>query len=112
MKKLTCIVCPNGCDLLIDDNLNVSGNLCNRGKEFAIQELSHPKRVLTASIKTVFEDMPVVSCKSDGEIDKELLMDAMEILKHTIIKERLKMGSVVIENILNTNVNVITTKNM
>lgn len=112
MKEITCIICPNGCDLTVDDNGNISGNLCKRGEAFVRQELSHPKRILTASVKTIFEDMPVISCKTDGEIDKELLMDAMEIIKQTVIKERLKIGSVVIENILNTNVNVIATKNM
>ena len=112
MKEITCIICPNGCDLLVDEKGNVTGNLCKRGVDFVSQELTAPKRSLTASVKTIFEDMPVVSCKTDGEIDKELLLQVMEILKQTVITERLKMGSIVIETVLNTNVNVITTKNM
>ena len=42
MKELTCIVCPRGCRLKVDDNMEVSGNACPRGKIYAINELTHP----------------------------------------------------------------------
>ena len=45
-REITCIVCPNGCTLNIDFEKNadgkiavtsVSGNLCPRGRDYAVQ---------------------------------------------------------------------------
>ena len=38
MKELTCIVCPRGCRLSIDEKLNVTGNFCPRGANYAKDE--------------------------------------------------------------------------
>ena len=45
-KELTCIVCPRGCRLTIDDNLNVTGNSCPRGAQYAKDEMTNPKRMI------------------------------------------------------------------
>ena len=34
MKEFVCIECPKGCRLTIDENLNVTGNTCIRGKNY------------------------------------------------------------------------------
>jgi len=58
MRNLTCIVCPVGCSLEIDDskglqNLSVTGNKCPRGKDYAIEEIRAPKRTVTATAKII-----------------------------------------------------------
>ena len=49
MKELTCIVCPRGCRLKVDDQMNVAGNSCPRGKIYAINELTTVYRKDTSS---------------------------------------------------------------
>jgi CxxC motif-containing protein len=58
MRELTCIVCPIGCSLTVDEGqagpeglpeLTVSGNRCPRGPEYAREEIRAPKRVVTAT---------------------------------------------------------------
>ena len=54
MRSLTCIICPIGCALEVEnnesyDNMSVTGNLCNRGKDYALEEIRCPKRVVTAT---------------------------------------------------------------
>jgi len=51
MRNLTCIVCPIGCSLEIDDcgSLSVTGNGCPRGAVYALEEIREPKRVVTAT---------------------------------------------------------------
>ena len=46
MKEFTCIICPRGCLLKVDDNMNVTGNTCPRGKDYAISELTNPVRTI------------------------------------------------------------------
>ena len=44
MFELTCILCPNGCSLIVnydaDGNIKVTGNKCKRGGNFAFDEMA------------------------------------------------------------------------
>ena len=50
MKEFVCIECPKGCRLKVDDDMNVTGNTCPRGKVYAINEMTCPKRVITSTV--------------------------------------------------------------
>ena len=112
MKELTCIICPNGCRLIVDDDLNISGNLCNRGEQFAKQELTNPQRSITSTCKTKFINVPVVPVKTDGTIAKDLIKEIVKEINKVTIIERLGIGEIVIENVLNTGVNIIMCTNI
>lgn len=113
MKEFTCTTCPNGCTVQIDENtLVVTGNRCLRGEAFARQELTCPKRTICSSVKTTIPFCPVVSVKTNGEIDKKLIMDVAKELSKIVIDRPLPIGSVVLKNVLNTGVDIITTKDM
>ena len=111
MKTLTCIVCPNGCELEIDGE-NISGNLCPKGAQFAVQELNDPQRVVTSTIRTTFADKPVVACRTDREIPKGKIFEVMKEINAATIEKRLEAGSVVIKNVAGTEANIITTGTM
>ena len=56
MRELTCIVCPIGCSLLVEEGakdgpsaLVITGNRCPRGAVYAQEEIRSPKRVVTAT---------------------------------------------------------------
>jgi len=56
MRNLTCIICPVGCSLDIDDsggidNLSIKGNRCSRGAVYAQEEIRAPKRIVTATVQ-------------------------------------------------------------
>lgn len=113
MKEYICIVCPNGCRLKYDEiNNTCEGNKCPRGKEYAYNEFHHPKRSVCSSVKTTIEEFPVISVRTSGEIDKNLIPELLEVLKKVVINERLEINSVVIKNVLNTGVDIITTTSM
>ena len=49
---MTCIVCPIGCRLVVDrsgDALKVTGGKCRRGEEYAREEFSDPRRLVTGT---------------------------------------------------------------
>ena len=56
MKELICILCPRGCRLKVDDNLNVTGNFCPRGIIYAKTEITNPTRSLTSTVKIKAKD--------------------------------------------------------
>ncbi|MEG1595104.1 MAG: DUF1667 domain-containing protein [Lachnospiraceae bacterium] len=115
MKELVCIVCPNGCRLIIDkkgETVEVSGNQCSRGEDFAIKEMTHPMRSISSTVKTVFDKIPRVPVKVSKEIPKEKIFPVMRELNKVCIKEKLKSGDAVIENVLGLGVDVVITSDI
>ena len=113
MKKLTCIVCPNSCELEIDENtLEVTGNKCKRGEQFGKDELTHPLRTICSSVKTVFEDTPVVSVRVSKDIPKDLIFDVMKEINKVVVDKRLGIGDVVIANVLGLGADIVITSNI
>lgn len=112
MKKITCIVCPNSCEILVDSNNSVTGNKCPRGKVFALQELTNPMRALSTTVKTSFADIPVVPVKTNKEVSKQLIPDIMNAINSVVIQERLGINEIVIKNVCNTSADVILISNV
>ena len=115
MRELICINCPMGCQLKVDDsNLNniiVTGNTCKRGETYGINEVLHPKRMVT-SVVMLSNRTEVLSVKTKEAIPKELIFKALNILKDVKVIAPVKIGDIVVKNILDTGVDVIATKNI
>ncbi len=115
MKKLVCIVCPNSCELSIEetsDGISVSGNKCKRGIKFATDEMTAPKRTISSVVKTAFKEVPVIPVRVSDEIPKEKIFDVMNEINHVTVKKKLKRGDVVIKNVLSLGVDVIATSDV
>ncbi|MBU1092840.1 MAG: DUF1667 domain-containing protein [Firmicutes bacterium] len=112
MTKMICIACPVGCHLLVDDEMHVSGNKCMRGEKYAIEEMTHPTRILTTTVKTTSLLTPRLSVKTKDPIPKELIFEALQLLEGIIIDNDVKIGDVVIPNILNTGIDMVATKSV
>lgn len=107
-KELTCINCPIGCHLFIEDGI-VSGNMCKRGYDYAMQELTNPKRIVTSTVSTSSEIQKRLSVKTDQPIAKELVFKVIEKLRNIRIDQDVFVGDVIIKNIFETGVNVVST---
>lgn len=109
--KMNCTMCPMGCEMTVSklkSGYSVKGNNCKRGEIYALQEITAPKRVVTAILKT--RDSGVLSVKTTDGVPKEKVMSVIkEIAKLKVISA--KLGDVVITNVLNTGVNVVVTSN-
>ena len=115
-KNLTCIVCPRGCTLTVtlDSELenpvvSVEGQGCKRGVEYSTAECTHPTRVLTTTAPTV--DGGVVPCKTDRAIPRELLFEAMKAVNSLSAPAVVRIGDVLLENLLGTGANIVATAN-
>lgn len=113
-KEIVCIVCPNGCRIHCTpegSEYDFSGNKCKRGIAYAQAELTRPMRSLTSSVKTIFADAPVVSVRTDGEIEKTRIPEVLAALGKVTLDHTVKMGDVILPNVCNTGVNMICTSN-
>lgn len=114
IRELTCIVCPKGCQLTVElegkEIRSITGHTCKRGEEYANTECTAPRRTLTTTAPVVGGG--VVPVKTDGTVPKELLFECMALINKAYVPADAEMGYVVIENILNTGANVVTTRNV
>ena len=112
MKELTCIVCPRGCRLFIDDELNVTGNSCPRGAQYAKDELTNPKRMITSVVRVKNRVDTVVSVKTSTSIPKGMIFEVMNELNKVGVDAPTHIGDIVIKNVLNTGADIVITKNI
>lgn len=112
MKELTCIVCPRGCRLKVDDNMVVTGNACPRGEKYAINELTNPTRTITSSIRVNNRPYTLVSVKTDKPVPKDKMFDVMKEIDKLSIDAPTRIGQVVLTNILGTDANIVITKDI
>jgi CxxC motif-containing protein len=90
--------------------VNIEGFTCPRGKQYAIDECTHPMRTVTSTART--SNGGVVAVKTDRTIPKELMFDCMKEINKTVASLPVRVGDILIENILGTGANVVITANM
>ncbi|MFA7410815.1 MAG: DUF1667 domain-containing protein [Tissierellaceae bacterium] len=109
-----CLVCPLGCILKIEGNgpsdYIVQGNKCPRGKDFAFKEIVEPSRVLTSRVMLKGGPMSRLPVRTDDIIPQYLVDSCMEIIRSTEVTAPVNKGQIIIENILNTKVNVVAAR--
>lgn len=118
-RTFTCIICPNGCtiDTEYEDNgevivKKISGNKCKRGEEYVVQELVNPKRTIATSVKISNAELPLCSVRVTPAIPKRLIFAAMEQINQVHLEAPVRIGQVVIHDLLGTGSDVIVTKNL
>lgn len=114
-KELICIVCPQGCRLTVeekDGSYQVSGNTCKRGEAYGINEMTAPRRVITTTVKLEGGRCPRLPVKTRTDVPKELIFDCMAKINQVTVKAPVKMGDVVLADIMGTGVDVIATRDM
>ncbi len=114
--KMTCIVCPKGCDITVEmengEVLGVTGNACARGLDYAKNEAMNPVRTLTSTVAVVNGVHPRVSVKTEREIPKGKMMECAKALKGVAVEAPVKIGDVILTDVVGTGVNIIATINI
>ena len=114
--ELTCIGCPIGCSLNVEmvgsDVINVTGYSCKKGKEYAQKEVTNPTRILTSVVRVNGGDMPVVSIKTENDVPKYKIEECIKALKNVEVDAPIKIGDVLLQNVAETGVNILATRNV
>lgn len=115
-KELICVNCPMSCRLTVQiENgavVSVSGNGCPRGKAYAESECIRPERILTTTVRITGAIHRVLPVISEHEIPLDQIMDAMEIIRKVQVQAPVRVGDVIVENILDTGVNIVAARSM
>ena len=115
MQELTCIVCPVGCRITVeekDGELIISGNSCPRGYEHAKNEYIDPKRMLTTTVKVEGGVLPRIPVISTAEIPKRQLGECLAQLYKLELTAPVAYGDIIVRDILGTGVDIKASRDM
>ena len=112
-KDITCIVCPKGCRIAVDTENpgNISGYSCPKGLEYAKNELLHPVRTVTSTVRVAGGERPVVAVRTKTDIPKDKIFDCMAVINTVEVPAPVRIGDVLIGNVCGTGVDVVATAN-
>jgi CxxC motif-containing protein len=112
-----CIGCPFGCRLELDESadgdiVEVRGFHCKRGDEFARQEHTDPRRVLTTTVAIDGARWPRLPVKTAASIPKALVVDVCRALRGVRVRAPIAVGDVIVADIAGSGVDVVATRSM
>ncbi len=114
-KDIRCIVCPTGC-LVHVENVNgeliIEGHSCKRGEEYAREEFIAPKRILTTTMRVENGFLPLIPVRSNFPLPKEKLKETLKEIAKTVVKAPIKMGDILIQNVVGLDVDIIASRNL
>lgn len=115
--QFNCTTCPSECLLTVEVERDangsvvkvrsVTGNNCPRGDKFAHQELTCPMRVLTTTVAVSGDDEALLPVRTAEAIPLALRAQTMTLIRDLVVNAPIRMGDVVLENLLDTNINLI-----
>lgn len=117
-REIICIVCPLGCKLEVSEDRSlgdgyiVHGGTCKRGKAYAIKELTNPTRLLTSTVKIEGAKLTRLPVRTKSEIPKDKMLECMKIINTIEVKAPVSMGDLLLENILDTGVDIIASRDL
>jgi len=111
-----CTNCPMGCNitLSVDEKsgevINIEGNKCKQGKQYALAEYKNPVRVLTATVRTNNIENPLLPVRTDKPVPRGKMKEMMYTVARVKVTKPVQIGQVVEHNIMGMDVNLIATE--
>jgi len=116
-RKIICIACPLGCHIEVSEDKSVSGykvtgNQCKRGEKYGIKEMSNPTRLLTTTVKLRNSYLKRLPVRTNSPIPKGMISKCMREISKIEASAPIKTGTVLIKNILNTGVDIVSSRSI
>lgn len=114
MKEVICTCCPKGCHLQVDEanDYRVTGNGCENGIAYGREELTHPTRILTSTVRITGGRHARCPVKTARAIPKQQMFAVMAALDDVCLQAPVQAGQVVLQDVCGTGVDVVTTRAM
>ena len=116
LVKMTCIGCPLGCQLDVahtePGGWKIDGYECKKGKTYAVQEATDPRRMLTTTVAIeggIWRRLPVRSAEAVPKAEQHAICRELHRLK---LQAPVALGQVVLADAADTGIDIIATRSM
>lgn len=111
-----CTGCPLGCRLEVeakdDEVVEVRGFSCKRGKTFAYQEFTDPRRSVSTTVRVDGGRWARLPVKTAEPIPKPKVQALCDALHEVRMRAPVTMGDLVMADVLGTGIDVVATRDM
>ena len=113
MKDIVCVACPIGCEISIldENNINISGNKCDKGYTYAKEEIQNPSRILTTTVHIIGALHNRLPVRTSKPIPKAEIMSVMKKVYSITVDAPISNGQMLCQNVFE-NVSLIATRSM
>jgi len=116
IRHLTCIGCPMGCPLeliiVAGEIMEITGNECKRGEDYARQEYSDPRRMVSTTVACISGLWPRLPVKTIEAVPKDKVIAVVRALHTLEIEAPVQMDQVILDNVAETGITVIATRSL
>jgi CxxC motif-containing protein len=90
----------------------VLGYKCNQGRQYVLEEYRHPVRIFTTTVLTEKSSRSLLPVRTNRPILKSRLKEATLTLVGAKAKPPVKVGQVILPNLLDSGVDVVATDDL
>jgi CxxC motif-containing protein len=113
--EIICVACPKGCRLEArreDGEILVSHAGCKRGIEYAVGEITDPRRMVASTVRITGGLHPLVPVYTRAPFPKGQIFELLDQIRAAEVQAPIKAGQIVIENALDSGIDVIASRDM
>lgn len=113
-QRISCIVCPMSCEGTVrfenGQIKEVIGFSCQRGINYAREEVAAPKRTLTTTVRVIDGVLPLLPVISKTSLPKDKILSSARCLSLVTVQAPISEGDVIYHNMLNLGVDIVATR--
>lgn len=114
--KIICTSCPRGCQITVTHEskeiTDIKGYTCKRGLNYAEDEFTLPKRVVTSTVRINDGELVMLPVRTEEAIPKSKIFDCVKAICNISVDAPVTVGTVICPNICGTNVDLIASRDV
>ncbi len=113
--KILCITCPKGCSLEVSRDGETIVEIkpgCKRGHEYVQRELVDPRRMVATTIRIKNAIHSLLPVYTSAPFPKGKIMALQAFLRQIEVEAPVKMGAVMVADVLGSGVDILASRDM
>jgi CxxC motif-containing protein len=110
--QVTCVCCPRGCTVTVDQSGRVTGNGCRNGAAYAQQQLQSSLRRVPGEVRVRGGAADRCAVKTDRPVPTELLVIIRDTLSSLEVDAPIYVSQVLIRDLCGSGVNLVACGNV
>ena len=113
--EIICVACPKGCRLEArrsGGEILVSNEGCKRGREYAVNEILDPRRMVASTVQVRGGLHPLVPVYTARPFPKGQIKALLDALCEIQIQAPVRLGQVVLPDALGSGIDILASRDM
>ena len=113
--EIICVACPKGCRLNVareNGEILVSNAGCKRGENYAVGEVTDPRRMVASTVKVKNGLHPLLPVYTSAPFPKARIQELLAEIRKVELTAPIEVNQIVLENVLGTSINIVASRDM